>query len=307
MTDALVPTRDQIREAHARIAGHVRRTPTIETDGLVLKLEQLQHAGSFKTRGAFNGVLASGALPQRLVAASGGNHGLAVAYVGRTLGIPTDVFVPEIAAPVKVAAIRGQGATVHVGGANYAEALAASAELADAGAALVLHAYDGPHTLAGQGTVALELEEQHPDLDTVVVAVGGGGLIGGIAAWYAGRARIVAVEPTGCPALHDALAAGHPVPAPVGGIAADALGASVVGERGLASVKAAHTTSVLVEDTAIAEARQWMWDELRLVAEPAGATALAAVRSGAWVPDGAARVAVVVCGGNTDPVDLTRG
>jgi threonine dehydratase len=307
MTDALVPTRSQLRETHTRIAAHVRRTPTIETDGLVLKLEQLQHAGSFKTRGAFNGVLTPETLPRRLVAASGGNHGLAVAYVGRTLGIPTDIFVPEIAAPVKVAAIRHHGATVHVGGANYAEALAASAELAAAGHALVLHAYDGPQTLAGQGTLALELEEQHPEVDAVVVAVGGGGLVGGIAAWYADRARIVAVEPTGCPALHDALAVGHPVPAPVGGIAADALGASVVGERGLAAVLAADATSVLVEDAAIAEARQWLWDELRLVAEPAGATALAAVRSGAWVPDADARVAVVVCGGNTDPTDLMRG
>lgn len=299
-----VPTRADIEQAHARIRDHVRRTPVLETDGLVLKLEHLQHAGSFKPRGAFHAVLSQTEPPERLVAASGGNHGLAVAHVGRTLGLPTEIFVPAIASAVKVAAIRARGATVHVGGATYAEAFAASAEAAAGPGALAIHAYDGPHTLAGQGTLALELEEQVPDLDAVVVAVGGGGLIGGVAAWFAGRARIVAVEPERCPAMHDALAAGEPVTAAVGGLAADALGASQAGERGLAALQAARGESVLVTDDAIAEARQWLWDSLRLVVEPAGATALAAVRSGAWTrPDGA-RVAVVVCGANTDPADL---
>ena len=222
MTTLIGPT--DIAEAAARIAGHVRRTPVIEASpGVVLKLELLQHAGSFKPRGAFNTVLSQPSLPERLVAASGGNHGLAVAHVGRALGIPTDVFVPEIASPVKVEAIRGRGARVHQGGANYAAAFAASAEMAAEPGVLAIHAYDGATTVAGQGTLARELEEQDPDLDLVVVAVGGGGLLGGIAGWYAGRVPVVAVEPEGCPALHDALAAGCPVPAPVGGVAADSL------------------------------------------------------------------------------------
>ncbi|HET8961950.1 serine/threonine dehydratase [Nocardioides sp.] len=297
-----VPSRDDIDEAADRIGGLVRRTPVVELDGITLKLEMLQHAGSFKPRGAFNTVLAEPAPPARLVAASGGNHGLAVAHVGATLGIPTDIFVPEISAPVKVQAIRDRGATVHQGGADYAAALAASESLAAEDGVLAVHAYDAPLTLAGQGTVARELSEQAPDLDVVVVAVGGGGLVGGIAAWYAGTGtRVVAVEPELCPALHDALAVGHPVRSPVGGIAADALGASQVGLLGFAAAWAA--TSVLVSDDGIAAARRTLWRELRLVVEPAGATAYAAVETGA-VDLRDQRVGVIVCGANTDPSDL---
>ena len=297
-----VPTRDDITTAAGRIGGLVRRTPVVDLDGVTLKLEMLQHAGSFKPRGAFNTVLAQPAPPARLVAASGGNHGLAVAHVGATLGIPTDVFVPEIAAPVKVAAIRARGATVHQGGADYAAALAASESMATEDGVLPVHAYDAPLTLAGQGTVALELSEQASDLDVVLVAVGGGGLIGGIAAWYAGTGtRVVAVEPELCPALHDALAAGEPVPAPVGGIAADALGASQVGLLGFAA--AWEAVSVLVSDEDIAAARRTLWHELRLAVEPAGATAYAALQTGA-VDVRDQRVGVIVCGANTDPSDL---
>jgi threonine dehydratase len=297
-----VPTRDDIVAAAKRIDGLVRRTPVVDHDGVTLKLEMLQHAGSFKPRGAFNTVLALPDPPARLVAASGGNHGLAVAHVGATLGIPTDVFVPDIAAPVKVQAIRDRGATVHQGGADYAAALAASQALAAEPGVLAIHAYDAPMTLAGQGTVARELSEQAPDLDVVVVAVGGGGLIGGISAWYAGTGtRIVAVEPERCPALHDALAAGEPVPSPVGGIAADALGASQVGHLGLAAAREA--VSVLVTDDEIAAARRALWRELRIVVEPAGATAYAAVLTGS-VDLRDRRVGVVVCGANTDPSDL---
>ena len=297
-----VPSRDDIVDTHRAIRDQVRRTPVVDLDGVTLKLELLQHAGSFKPRGALAAVLAEPSRPQRLVAASGGNHGLAVAHVGAALGIPTDVFVPDIAAPVKVAAIQERGATVHQQGADYAAAFEASRQAAAADGVLAIHAYDGPRTLQGQGTVALELEEQEPDLDAVVVAVGGGGLIGGIAAWYAGTAtRVVAVEPERCPALHHALAAGEPVPAPVGGVAADALGASRVGERGFASCRAAGVESLLVTDEEILEARRHLWRELRIAAEPAGATALAAVLAGRVTGD---RVGVVVCGANTDPGDL---
>ncbi|QZY28493.1 serine/threonine dehydratase [Nocardioides coralli] len=300
-----VPDRADILRAHELIGSRVRRTPVVEALGVTLKLELLQHAGSFKPRGAFATVLAEPEQPARLVAASGGNHGLAVAHVGATLGIPTDVFVPDIASPVKVAAIRERGATVHQQGADYAAALEASRDAAAEPGVLAIHAYDGPFTLPGQGTVALELEQQAPDLDTVVVAVGGGGLIGGIAAWYAGSGvRVVAVEPEGCPSMHDALAAGRPLRAPVGGVAADALGASQVGERGFAACRAAQVQSVLVPDEAILGARRRLWSELRVVAEPAGATALAAVVTGQVEGD---RIGVVVCGGNTDPGDLARG
>ena len=302
ITSTVAPA--DIEAAAARIAGHVRRTPVIEAwPGIVLKLELLQHAGSFKPRGAFNTVLSQADRPRRLVAASGGNHGLAVAHVGHALGIPTDIFVPDIASPVKVAAIAERGATVHQGGVNFAAALEASAELAAAPGVLAIHAYDGLTTLAGQGTLARELEEQEPDLDLVVVAVGGGGLLGGIAGWYAGRVPVVAVEPSGCPAFHDALAAGRPVPAAVGGVAADSLGASQVGTWGFAAAVAAGVTSVLVSDDAIVAARRELWSSLRLAPEPAGAAAYAAISSGAIDVRGR-RVGVVVCGANTSPADL---
>jgi threonine dehydratase len=307
-----LPDRDLIAATAHAIAPYVRRTPVVQAEWAsgrtaTLKLELLQHTGSFKPRGAFASVLAAPSRPRLLVAASGGNHGLAVAYVGRTLGIPTEVFVPETAPSVKVAGIRRQGATVQLVGASYAEAHEASVARAAETGGFEVHAYDSLHALAGQGTVGLELEEQvsGPDgVDTVLVAVGGAGLIGGIAAWWAGRARIVAVEPQTAPTLHAALAAGHPVDVEVSGLASDALGARRVGRRGFASAVAASTSSVLVTGEDIASAREWLWRELRVAAEPGGATALAALLSGAHVPVEGERVAVIICGGNADPGDL---
>lgn len=308
----VVPDRAAIRAAAALIAGRVRRTPVMTYEvadiSVVLKLELLQHAGSFKPRGAFTTVLsalAAGERPARLVAASGGNHGLAVAHVGHALGIPTEIYVPASAPLIKVAAIRAKGAVVRQIGDGYADALAASAERAAETGSLALHAYDAALTVAGQGTLALELVEQ-AEVDTVLVAVGGGGLIGGIAAWCTGRQRVIAVEPVTCPTLHAAFAAGGPVDVTVSGVAADALGAQRLGAISYAAVRAAGVESVLVDDADITAARRTLWDDLRLATEPAGATALAALTTGAYRPAPGERVAVIVCGANADPSDLVR-
>lgn len=307
---ATVPSRAEIERAARLIEGHVRRTPVIEVQWeghqLALKLELLQHTSSFKPRGAFTNVLGAATPPTRLVAASGGNHGLAVAHVGQVLGIPTDIVVPQTAPAVKVAGIRRRGATVHQTGATYAEAAALAANLALESGATAIHAYDSHPTVTGQGTLGRELDEQ-TRADTVLVAVGGGGLMGGVAAWWAGRARIVAVEPERCPTLHDALAAGHPVDVTPSGLASDSLGASRIGEIGYAAAVTARAESVLVDEAAITQAREWLWRELRLAAEPGGAAAMAALLSGAYVPGEGERVAVIVCGGNADPGDLPLG
>jgi threonine dehydratase len=274
---------------------------------VTLKLELFQHSGSFKARGAFHNVLSAPEPPAVLVAASGGNHGLAVAHVGDRLGIPTRIFVPETAPAVKVEAIAALGAEVDRVGSTYAEAFLASREAAELPGALALHAYDSFGTVTGQATLGFEIGEQVPDVDTVLVAVGGGGLCSGVALGLAGSrpgARVVAVEPTTCPTLHDALAAGAPLDVEVGGVAADALGASRLGDIAFAALSERGTTSLLVEDDAIIEARRWLWREVRIAAEPAGATALAAVLTGAYVPAEGERVCVVVCGGNADPAGL---
>ncbi len=272
-------------------------------ESLVLKLELLQHTGSFKPRGAFNRVLEAGA-PELVVAASGGNHGLAVAHVARSLGRRAEIFVPAKAPTVKVDGIRALGARVEIVGNTYAQALAASSRRAEDVGGLVVHAYDQPAVVAGQGTVGRELEQQCPDLDAVLVAVGGGGLIGGIATWWSRRARIVAVEAVGYPTLHAALPAGGPVDVEVGGLASDALGASRIGRLGLAAALETDVVSVLVSEEAIGTARLLLWQRLRVAAEPGGATALAALTSGAYRPAPGERVAIVVCGGNADPADL---
>ena len=310
--NVVVPDRAAISAAAALIAGRVRRTPVVDYDvagvSVLLKLELLQHAGSFKPRGAFTtvlSVLATGERPTRLVAASGGNHGLAVAHVGQALGIPAEIYVPATAPMIKVAAIRAKGAVVRQVGAGYSEALAASADRAAEAGSLALHAYDALPTVAGQGTLALELDEQ-ADVDTILVAVGGGGLIGGIAAWGTGRQRVIAVEPASCPTLHAALDAGGPVDVAVSGVAVDALGARRLGAISYAAVRAAAVESVLVDDADITAARHTLWDDLRLAAEPAGATALAALTTGAYRPAPGERVAVIVCGANADPSDLVR-
>jgi threonine dehydratase len=308
MTAAL-PDRDAIAAARRRIAGHIRLTPILdlppEALGLAagppitLKLEHLQLSGSFKARGAFNSLLAAPVPEAGVIAASGGNHGAAVAAAAAALGIPAEIFVPGIAGAAKRSRIAATGARLVIGGADYDAARKASeARAAETGARLI-HAYDQPETLAGQGTLAPEIESQAPGLTHLLVAVGGGGLLGGIAAW-GGATCLVAVEPEACPALHDALAAGQPVTAPVGGIAADSLGAARIGTLGFAAARAQNVHSILVTDDAIAEARRRLWDTCRLIVEPGGATALAALTGGAFRAPPGARIGVLLCGANAE-------
>ncbi|MDQ3463147.1 MAG: threonine/serine dehydratase [Actinomycetota bacterium] len=310
MTDQ-PPIADDIEHAAERIHGRVRVTPIIDTGGaddlvdapVVLKLELLQHTGSFKVRGAYNRVLSAGS-PPLLVAASGGNHGLAVAYVAHRLGLRAEIFVPTTAPAVKIGGIRLLDADVTLVGTSYAEALAASLERAQRSGALMVPAYDCAEVVAGQGTVGRELEQQAPAVETILVATGGGGLIGGIAAWWSGRARIVSVEPYGAPTLHAALAAGEPVDVEVDSVAADSLGARRVGGPGFAAAVQAGVVPVLVSDDDIRRTRRLLWTRLRIAAEPGGATALAGLVSGVYRPEPGERVAVVVCGGNASPADL---
>ena len=306
--------RARIAETHAVIRPHVRATPVLEISGadiglapfpLALKLELLQHAGSFKTRGAFANLLLRKIPAAGVVAASGGNHGAAVAYAAMRRGVPARIFVPAISSPAKIARIRGYGADLVVGGERYADALAASEAWQRQSGALPVHAYDQVETLLGQGTLALELEEQVPSLDTLLVAVGGGGLIGGIAAWYAGRVRVVGVEPEAAPTLTSALRAGAPVDAPAGGVAADSLAPRQVGALMFPIARAHVERVVLVSDDAIRAAQQRLWEAVRIVAEPGGAAAFAALLAGAYVPVPGERVGVVVSGGNTTAVDFT--
>ncbi len=277
---------------------------------LLLKLELFQHAGSFKPRGVFNRLLAaqesSGLPPAGVIGASGGNAGLALAYAAQALGVRAEVFVPEVASPVKVQRLRHLGAHVRVAGALYADAQQACLQRAHETGALLVHAYDQPEIVAGQGSLGLELLDQVGTIDTVVVAVGGGGLVGGITAALGQTTRVVAVEPERIPTLHAALLAGEPVDVEVGGIAADSLGATRIGTVAFDVVQAAGVHSVLVSDEAIIAARQRLWDDVRIAAEPGGATALAALLSGAYQPHPDERVAVIICGGNTDPSHLTQ-
>ena len=297
-----------ISAAHERIAPYIRRTPVIEVDGsdfgvggaLTLKLELLQHSSSFKPRGAFNNLLTREVPQAGVAAASGGNHGAAVAYAAMRLGIPAKIYVPTVSPKAKVQRIRDYGADVVVTGDRYVDALAeCEAYIAETGA-LSIHAYDQTETLQGQGTTAREFEEQAGRLDTVLVAVGGGGFIGGIAAWYGGGTKVVGVEPESSRALHAALEAGAPVDVEVEGIAADSLGARSVGDLMFPIARAHVDRVVLVSDDDIKQAQRALWSKLRLVAEPGGATALAAVMSGAYVPEDGEKLGVLVCGGNTD-------
>lgn len=295
----------EITAAARRIAPHVRRTPVMAArlggHDLALKLEQVQHTGTFKARGAFNTLL-SGPVPAGgVVAASGGNHGAAVAYAAAQLGIPARIFVPEMAGPAKIALIRRSGADLTVVPGQYADALEAALAHERATGAMQVHAYDAPGTVAGQGTCMLEWEDQGLDADTVLIAVGGGGLIGGALGWLAGRRKLVAVEPETSCALNAALAAGQAVDVEVSGIAANALGARRIGALCLDLAQRHLGASVLVSDAAIAEAQRLLWHEARLLVEPAGATAMAALLSGAYVPAPGERVAVLLCGANVAP------
>ena len=304
--------RAAIEEAAERIASYIRRTPTVtltagdlglETS-VTLKLECLQHTGSFKARGAFNNLLRNRVPPSGVNAASGGNHGIAVAYAAQVLGHKADIFVPEISSPVKVQRLRDYGAEVNVIGATYAEALQCSETRLRETGALVVHAYDQLEAVAGQGTTARELEKQEGAFDTLIVAVGGGGFIGGIAAWHKGKTRIVAVEPKACPTLHTARERGAPADIEVGGIAVDALGARRIGDYAFAIAEAYIERTVLVDDAAIRDAQLRLWRELRIAAEPSGAAALAALTSGAYKSAPGERVGVMVCGSNVDLATL---
>lgn len=317
MSTASPVSPDDVTAAHERIGAHVRRTPVLtltpaDLPGLpcdvVLKLELLQHAGSFKPRGAFNRVLverAAGHVPDAgVIAASGGNHGAALALVAQRLGLRAEIFVPASSPPLKAERIRSYGATVVIGGELYDDAQAAADERAAATGALMVHPYDHPATVAGAGTCARELEEQAGPFDTVLTSTGGGGLTAGTAAWFAGRAQVVSVEPESSRCLAAALDAGEVVTVPVSGVAADSLGARRVGAVNLAVARATGVRGVTVSNEAIRTAQRALWASLRLVAEPGGAAALAALLSGAYRPSAGERVAVVVCGANCDPTTV---
>ena len=300
-----------VEAAADRIGTRVRETPVLAlgvgelgASPLVLKLELLQHAGSFKPRGAFNRVLKADVPDSGVVAASGGNHGVAVAHVAHVLGVKAEVFVPATSPPAKVDRIRALGATVVVGGAIYDDAQAAATARATETGALLVHPYDHPDIVAGQGTMARELDRQAPGLDTVLVAVGGGGLIAGVATWFGTRVKVVSVEPETIPAMRAALDAGKPVDVSVSGLAADSLGAKRIGDVPFACVAPVVHDAVLVSDEAIRAAQRALWETVRLMAEPGGAAALAAVLSEAYRPVAGERVAVVLCGSNVAPETL---
>ena len=305
-------TREQIEQTYALIARHLRVTPILQTGGATLggpavpvtfKLEQLQHAGSFKARGAFANLLLRQVPKAGVVAASGGNHGVAVAYAASELGIPAHIFVPTVSSPAKIERIRRCGATLTVTGDRYVDALAASQAFAAASGALQVHAYDQLETILGQATLGLELSRQAP-VDTVLAAVGGGGHIAGIAAWYRGDVKVIGVEPRLAPTLFNALEAGHPVDAPMGSVAADSLAPKRVGELAFPIAQAYVEKVVLVDDEDILRAQAALWESARIVAEPGGATAFSALLSGAYTPAKDERVAVIICGGNTTAVNF---
>ncbi len=300
--------RAAIEAVAARIQPHLRVTPVIDVAigvarrppvSIVLKLEHLQHAGSFKTRGAFANLLLRDVPAAGVVAASGGNHGAAVAYAAQQLGVAARIFVPTVSSPAKIDRIRSYGADLVVGGDRYADALAASELFAAQSGALPVHAFDQPETLLGQGTLARELLAQRPDVTTIVAAVGGGGLLGGVAAWCAGHVTVVGVEPVDAPTLTAALAAGRPVDAPTGSVAADSLAPKQVGALMFPLAQAHVAAVVRVTDQEIRAAQAALWDTLRLVVEPGGSAAFAALLSGAYAPGDGERVAVVVSGANT--------
>ena len=306
--EAIVATERLIRP-------HIRRTPVIEIDGggfglhglsLTLKLELMQHSGSFKVRGAFANMLLRKPPPSGVVAGSGGSHGVAVAFAARKLGVAANIFVPSVASPAKIQRIRGYGARLTVIGDRYADALAASEAWTARAGGMPIHAFDQTETLLGQGTLGLELERQAPDLDALLVSVGGGGLIGGIAAWYRGRVPIIGVEPEAAPTLTRALSAGRPVDAEAGGIAAESLAPRRIGELVFPIARRFVSRVILVSDDEIVQAQRALWDVARIVAEPGGAAALAALLSRRYLPAPSTRIGVVISGGNTTAVDFDR-
>jgi threonine dehydratase len=314
MSTALRIDRESIAAVEQIIRPHIRRTPILETSSadfglpparLTFKLELLQHSGSFKARGAFTNLLTRKIPPAGIVAASGGNHGVAIAYAAMKLGVPARIFIPSVASAEKIDRIRASGADLVITGERYADALAASERWVSESGAMPVHAFDQPETLLGQGTVGLEFEQQSPDLDTLLVAVGGGGLIGGVAAWYSGRVKLIGVEPEAAPTLASARRAGRPVDAPAGGIAADSLAPKRVGELMFPIAQSYVSDVILVSDAAIQAAQEILWRVLRVAAEPGGATAFAAFLCRRYAAQPGERVGLLVCGGNTGAVNFS--
>jgi threonine dehydratase len=316
-TSALTPA--AVAAVEERIRPYVRRTPVIEVDRadfglpagpLTLKLEQLQHSGAFKVRGAFANLLLRDVPTAGVTAASGGNHGAAVAYAAGVLGVPARIFVPEVSPAAKVSRIRSYGADLVVKGATYSDAFAVSQRWVAESGAMPVHAFNQVETVLGAGSVGLELREQAPDVDSVLAAIGGGGLLSGIATAYdAGRnggMRVVGVEPEGAPTMTEALAAGRPVDAATGSVAVDSLAPRQVGELTFRVVSQRVHAVVLVSDDAILQAQQALWERLRIVGEPGGCAALAALLSGRYVPEPGESVAVVISGANTGAVSFGR-
>jgi len=307
-------SRERIQATERVIRPYIRRTPILEVDGsefgldsikIVFKLELFQHAGSFKARGAFTNMLTRKVPAAGVVAASGGNHGCAVAFAAMKLGKPATIFVPSVASQAKLDRIRGYDAELIIAGDRYAESLEASEAWTKQSGALPIHAYEGDETLLGQGTLGLELEEQDPKLDSLLVAVGGGGLIGGVASWYQNKVKVIAVEPREAPTLQLALKAGRPVDSPAGGIAADSLAPRQVGQQMFPIAQRFVQSSLLVTDEEILAAQKQLWEATRIIAEPGGATAFAALLCGRYKPERGERVGVIVCGGNTEKVVFT--
>jgi len=297
-------TRDEIRDAANRIAPHTRRTPVLELGDvfesgyrLSLKLEFSQVIGSFKPRGAFSLLTGASVPPVGVAAASGGNFGIAAAYASRVLGYEATIFVPKTSPAEKIDRIAHQGADVRVIDGYYDEALAECDRFVQETGAFTAHAYDQREVMAGQGTVALELAEQLESFDTILVAVGGGGLIGGIASWIRDERRVVAVEPEKCNSLNASRAADKQVIVEVGGVASSSLGAASVGDFPWAANKWIDE-SVLVSDETIIEAQSWIWHTAKFAVEPAAATTVAALMSGAYRPFEGEHVVVVLSGAN---------
>jgi threonine dehydratase len=308
--DPMTVGSDDVRAAAERISGRIRRTPVLELGELrgasvVAKLELLQHTGSFKPRGAFNKLLSSEVPPAGVIAASGGNFGLAVAYAAREVGVPAEIFIPSSSPRTKIDRVRAQGAAVTIVEGYFAEANQALGSRAAETGALVMHPFDQPEVIAGQGTLGIEIEEQVPDVDTVLIGVGGGGPLAGIAAWCGDRVRVIGVEPEGCASMTAALAAGEPVTAPVGGLASDSLGAARVGDHTFPIVRDRVDRMTLVMEDQIRDAQRALWNDVRLIVEPGGAAAFAALRSGAFDVSPGERVCVVLSGGNCDPSTLS--
>jgi threonine dehydratase len=296
---------DDVEQAARRIAPYARRTPVLEHAGVTLKLELLQHAGSFKTRGAFNRLLTETLPESGVLAASGGNHGAALAYAASRLGVRAEVLIPSTSPVIKRRLIERLGAVVTVVEGYYDDAQRVADERQHVTGALMIHPLDHPATVAGQGTMGRELDEQVGGLDTLLVATGGGGFTAGQAAWFQDRVKIVSVEPVATQCLRAALLAGRPVDVEVGGVAADSLGAGRIGAVPWEVVRRYVDEAVVVDDDAIRAAQRSIWDDLRLVAEPGGATAWAALQSGAYQPERGERVAVAICGSNCDPATVT--